>query len=283
MPGIELMGARVAYAQSGSGETVLLLHATAGSGAQWRSLTEALGPDRCVLAPDLYGYGETDPWPGQAPFGLAEEAALAAAVLPPGGGAFHLIGHSYGGAVALRLAMQQPERLRSLVLIEPVAFHLLREDAADHESFHLLREVTELATVLSKAAANGDYCSAMAQFVDYWNGEGAWLRSRPELQAALERLAPKEALDFWATMTETTPRAAYGRIAAPALVLRGARSPRPARRIAELVAASLPFGHLQTIEGAGHMLPLTHKEAVNAAIAEHLRRALADGRRTAAA
>jgi pimeloyl-ACP methyl ester carboxylesterase len=272
MPSIDRNGARVAYAESGSGETVLLLHATASSRAQWGALSDALRASWHVLAPDLYGYGESDPWPGSRPFALADEAALAEAILPPGNGTIHLVGHSYGGAVALRLAMQQPERLRSLVLIEPVAFHLLWDEPADPADRRLFHEVRKIAALVSRAAASGDYRSAMARFVDYWNGDGAWMRTKPELQSELARRIPKVVLDFWATMTESTPRAAYGRIAVPTLVLRGSRSPRPTRRIAELVADSLPKSHLRTIDGAGHMLPLTHTQVVNAAIVEYLLR-----------
>ena len=86
---------------------------------------------------------------------------------------------------ALRFALQNPERLRSLVLIEPVAFHLLREDGVDRANRHLFHEVTELAARVSGDAANGDCCRAMARFVDYWNGEGAWMGMNPALQAAL--------------------------------------------------------------------------------------------------
>ena len=294
MPKIELNGARVAYAATGSGETVLLLHATASAGAQWQALAETLRSDWRVVAPDLYGYGESDPWPGHGPFALAEEAALAEAVLADAGLAnaglanagrrpFHLIGHSYGGAVALRLAMQQPERLLSLVLIEPVAFHLLREEAPSPANRDLFGEVMEVAALVSGAAASGDYRHAMARFVDYWNGQGAWLRAKPELQGALARHTPKVALDFWAATTESTPRAAYERIAVPTLILSGARSPRPTRRIAELLAESLPASRLQTIDGAGHMLPLTHRDAVNAAVLAHLLRNKADRHRPAAA
>ena len=49
------------------------------------------------------------------------------------------------------------------------------------------------------------------------------------------------------------------------------------------MADNLPEGRLQTIDGAGHMLPLTHKEAVNAAVAEHLLRSMAAGPRPVAA
>ncbi len=284
MPKIELNGARVAYAATGSGETVLLLHATASAGAQWQALAETLRSGWRVVAPDLYGYGESDPWPGHALFALAEEAALADAVLADiGRGRLHLIGHSYGGAVALRFAMQQPERLQSLTLIEPVAFHLLREETPRPANRDLFIEVMEVAALVSGAAASGDYRRAMARFVDYWNGKGTWLRVKPELQAALARHTPKVALDFWATTTETTPRAAYERIAVPTLILSGSCSPRPTRRIAELLAQSLPDSRLQTIEGAGHMLPLTHKEAVNAAVLAHLLRNKAGRHRPAAA
>ena len=130
---------------------------------------------------------------------------------------------------------------------------------------------------------DGDYRSAMARFVDYWNGEGAWLRINPALQATLARHTPKVALDFRATMTEATPRAAYERIAVPTLILCGARSPRPSVRIAELLTETLPASRLHHIGGAGHMLPLTHKEAVNAAVAAHLFRSRAGERCPAAA
>jgi pimeloyl-ACP methyl ester carboxylesterase len=283
MPRIDLNGARVAYAETGSGETVLLLHATASSGAQWRSLTDVLQAGCRVLAPDLYGCGESDPWPGYGPFALADEVALADAVLPPGHGPLHLVGHSYGAAVALRFAVQHAERLRSLVLIEPVAFHLLSGGAPDPANRQLFHEVTEIAALVLRAVRSGDYRRAMARFMDYWNGEDAWTRTKPELQAALARQTPTVALEFWATMTEPATRMAYAQIDVPTLVVRGSRSPRPTRRIAELVADSLPSCRLQTIEGAGHMLPLTHKEAVNAAVAEHLLRGTGGGQRPAAA
>jgi pimeloyl-ACP methyl ester carboxylesterase len=283
MPTIEIGGASVAYAEAGSGETVLLLHSSASSSAQWRSLTESLQAVYRCLAPDLYGYGDTDAWPGEGPLDLAEEAALADAVVAESDRPIHLVGHSYGGAVALRFALQHTERLRSLTLIEPVAFHLLRSATADAADRSLFGEVAEVAGLVSKATATGDYRGGMAHFVDYWNGDGAWSRTKPALRAALAQRTPKVALDFWATMTESTPRAAYRRIAVPTLVLRGTESPAPTRRIAELVAQALPRSRLQSIDGAGHMLPLTHREAVNAAVAEHLSSTIAARQRPAAA
>jgi pimeloyl-ACP methyl ester carboxylesterase len=283
MSSVDLNGTRVAYADTGSGEAVLLLHSSANSGAQWRSLMEMLQASYRLLAPDLYGYGETDPWPSNGPLRLTDEAALIDAVLARCDRPIHLIGHSYGAAVGLRFAVEQPERLLSLTLIEPVAFHLLRGarvGTADHD---LYGEIVEIAAAVTNAVARGDDRGGMAKFIDYWNGTGAWMRMKPELQAALAKCTAKVALDFEATMTDPTPIDALRRIAVPTVVMRGNASPHPTRRIAELVAEVLPQARLRTIEGAGHMLPLTHREAVNMAIAEHLFRSMAVRKRPAAA
>jgi pimeloyl-ACP methyl ester carboxylesterase len=110
----------------------------------------------------------------------------------------------------------------------------------------------------------------MARFVDFWQGVGAWARLAPEVQAALAASAGKVALDFWATTTETARRDDYRRIDVPTLILRGARSPAVTRRIAGILATTLPHAHVATIDGAGHMLPLSHADAVNAAVAAHI-------------
>jgi pimeloyl-ACP methyl ester carboxylesterase len=282
MPAIERGGTKIAWREAGRGETVVLLHSSASSSAQWRSLMEILGTSYHVVAPDLHGYGDSGPWSGAGPFALADEVALVESVLPGGAGPLHLIGHSYGGAVALHFALRYPTRLRSLTLIEPVAFHLLCGQAPLEESRRLLREVRSVASLISEATANGDYRGAMAQFVDYWNGTGAWKRLDPLLQSDLARRIPKIALDFRATLMEPSAPAAYRNVFVPALILRGSGSPAPARRLAEVIAETLPQSRLQTIEGAGHMLPLTHADAINRAIVEHLSGCVA-GRRPAAA
>lgn len=271
MPTIDLNEGRAAWMECGTGEPVLLLHSSAASGAQWRALAETLACRFRCVAPDLYGYGDTDIWPGHGPLTLSDEAALAERLLGEPDEPVHLVGHSYGGAVALRMAVERPERLRSLTLIEPVAFHLLRParggGAAEPELF---AEIARLAAGVSEAVTCGDYRGGMARFVDYWNGAGAWDRLKPEAQAALSRRAAKVVLDFWATMTEPTWCEAYRRIAAPTLLLCGTESPRPTPHVAAMLAATIPDARLETIEGAGHMLPITHREAVNAAVLNHL-------------
>ena len=269
MPIIDSSGARIAYAETGRGETVVLLHASASSGAQWRSLTEELQGCWHVLAPDLHGYGRTDARPEPALPGLGDDAALVDAILGRGPGRFHLVGHSYGGAVALRLAADQPARLLSLTLSEPVAFHLLGRAPDGTRENDLMHEVASLAAAVANAAATGDD-QGMARFIDYWSGAGTWLRLRPEVRHALAPQTAQVARNFRAVTGERARFGCLRRIDVPTLVLRGTASPAPTLRIAELVAQLLPRARLQTVDGAGHLLPLTHGEAVNDAIADHL-------------
>jgi len=163
MPVVEVNGAKVAYVEAGRGEPVVLLHCTGGASTQWQALSASLQARYRVLAPDLHGYGDTDPWPGRGPLTLADEAAIVAALIDEGGAPVHLVGHSYGGAVALRAALEQPDRVANLVLIEPASFHLLGNgNVADEVLFD---EIQGVAEAIWYAVASGDYAGGLECFV----------------------------------------------------------------------------------------------------------------------
>jgi pimeloyl-ACP methyl ester carboxylesterase len=260
MPCVEVRGRRVEYLDAGSGDAVVLLHSSASSGAQWRSLAAQLSDRYRVLAPDLYGYGASAHWPGHAPFALAHEAEIVHALLDHVGTQAHLVGHSYGGAVALHAARTRGGRFRSLVLIEPVAFYLLAERG----------EIAAVAEGVRRAVASGDYLGGCRGFYEYWSGPGSWDAVPPPRREAMAPLMAKVAIEFHAAFTEPAELADHRRITVPTLLVLGERSPQPVRRICELLAATLGDARLRIVEGAGHMSPLTHRDAVNALIAEHL-------------
>src|SRR5215510_8252736 len=133
-------------------DPIVLLHCSGSTGAQWRALAAELGDRYRVLTPDLIGYGAAAPWSGRGQFRLADEAAPVRSVIGRVAEPVHLVGHSYGGAVALHIARTRPELLRSLTLIEPSAFHLLRNgDANDLAAW---REITGVATHACVALAS---------------------------------------------------------------------------------------------------------------------------------
>lgn len=269
MASIIVNGTTLAYSDEGAGRPLVLLHSSAASGGQWRAYRQDLvAAGFRVLAPDLHGYGGTGPWSGRGRLRLADEAALVAAMLDLCGEPADLVGHSYGGAVALHVARHHATRLRSLTLIEPVAFHLLWN--SDPWASRYFAEIRDLADAVWAAMSNGDYRGTMARFTDYWGGAGTWSRLTERQRAAVAAAAPKVALDFWATITEPTTLDDLTDLAIPTLLIAGGRSPAPARRIVDLIETALPRATLKVLPEAGHMLPLTHANVVGALLKEHL-------------
>jgi len=262
---------------------VVALHSSAATGSQWKPLAAHFAGRRLVITPDLSGYGVA----GDAvdPRGGATLAGEAAAVLQSVGSvapAFHLVGHSFGGAVALKLALRYPHRVRSLTLIEPVAFHLLLRSGSE-EDMHHYRQVLGVRDRVRGALAAGWPAYGMAAFLDFWNGPGSWDALEVDHRQRLAGLARPVLSNFTAVLGETWPSGELARLAMPVLTVDGSRSPGVTQRLVEIVTGAAPNTTTVRICGAGHMAPLTHAEAVNGLIDRQLRQAEAAAQRPAAA
>jgi pimeloyl-ACP methyl ester carboxylesterase len=247
---------------------VIALHCSGAGAWQWRQLGDALDSRYALVAPEHYGCDGAGPWSGEHAFTLADEAATTIEIIDCSDCKVHLVGHSYGGAVALRAAVERPNRIASLTLYEPSAFHLLKAMGARGAA--AFAEILAIGTKTGEGVISGDYRGAATSFVDYWGGRGAWAALRPSVQAALTRWAPKAPLDFRAAIAEPTPASAYADLRFPALIIRGEHAPAPTRLIAETLPTLMPAARLAVVPGAGHMGPLTHAPEVNAAIARHI-------------
>jgi pimeloyl-ACP methyl ester carboxylesterase len=248
---------------------VIALHCSGSGAGQWRQLGEALGADCTLFAPEHYGCERTGPWIDKHVLTLADEAARTIDLIDRTAHKVHLVGHSYGGGVALHSALARPGRIASLALYEPSAFHLLK--LVGNRGAAAFSEINEIARAIAQRVTAGDRGGAAAAFVDYWSGVGTWTALRPAVQAALIRWAPKAPLDFRALIEEQTQLAAYSDLRVPVLVMRGEHAPRPTRTIAELLSSMLSQARLTVVDGAGHMGPFTHGAAVSELIATHIR------------
>lgn len=247
-------------AEQGDGERVIFLPAVGSNGAQWRGVVRRLAARVHALMPDLVGEG-SGTWPRpDAGALLDEEEALLAALLDRVGRA-HVVGHSYGGFLAMRLAARHPSRVRSLVLVEPIAFGLLEREgpAAERD------EIRAVERACAEALAAGDAASAAASFVNYWSG-AAVFAALPELsQRAVAAVMPKICRGWREVVAADEPQIPA---TIPATLVCGARSPSPTRWIARRLAAGAR--HLVELDGAGHMSPITHPDALARAVDAHL-------------
>ena len=247
---------------------VIALHCSGGNARQWRALSQTLG--RRVWAPDFIGSRATGHWGGEHPFTLADEAAPVISMLDALSAPVHLVGHSYGGAVALKVACARPAQVASLALYEPTPLHVLKAAGPDAQT--VLAGVAAISAEIDRAVLAGDHRTAARAMVEYWNEPGAWAAMREDVQADMIRYVPKACLDFRAVVSERTPLAAYRHLRCPALVMQGEHAHEAAQVATRQIGRALRFASLRTVFGAGHMGPLTHAETVTAMLAEFIRR-----------
>jgi pimeloyl-ACP methyl ester carboxylesterase len=249
-----------------AGDTVLLLHGSAGNGALWRHAAKALGLLHCCLAPDLIGYGRSDPWPASVSFTLDDECNALKPLLACCPEPLHLVGYSYGGVVALQMALSDPARVRTLTLIEPVFFNALRYARRTDAFGQFVRISEDFRIALARDGAE----AAIRPFIAFWTGPGAWDRLSPSARADMLNAAGKVMLDWRAAFALAPDRASLVTLGPRTMLMRGTASPPPMLELVDALHALMPGSSRVIVEGASHLLPLTHAETVTNATLSHL-------------
>ena len=254
------------YREVGAGEPIVFLHCSSGSSGAWVSVMNQLVRDHRALAPDLLGYGRSAPWPRDLPLASDGELGVLEALLDVVGQPVHLVGHSYGGTVALNAARRFPRRVASLTLIEPVAFHLLRR--ADEPTGW--REIAALAERHLALVREGRDAAAAEAFVTYWSGPKAWQQMPDAARDSAVRSAAKVAAEWLLMFALEDDCDAIAGIEAPMLLVCGGRTRPPARQVVEILRQALLHARYHEIADAGHMSPLTHPACIAESIQHHV-------------
>jgi pimeloyl-ACP methyl ester carboxylesterase len=251
--------------QFGSGpRSALALHCTLSHGGSWRGLAELLGDRLSVTACDLPGHGKSPEWDRARDI----HDQCTEAVMPLLQRQMDLIGHSFGATVALRLAIEAPERVRSLCLIEPVLFA-----AAALEVPEALTAYREAAEPFSRALRDGNMPLAARLFNREWGDGRGWdripERTRAYITARMDMIPAQEpALSEDSACLLAPERLARAQM--PVLLMDGTQSPPIVMQINAALANRLPDARRVRVAGAGHMAPMTHPEAVARAIGAFL-------------
>lgn len=247
---------------------VLALHCSLSHSGEWSGLAGAR-PEIEVWAPDLTGHGRMPAWvPGADHHAEATALAqaLAETMVDQAGGPVDLVGHSFGGTVALRLALDRPDLFRRIVLVEPVIFAAARGSSAWPRQ---MREHDQLEEIWHKEGAR----PAMEAFLTVWGATGpAAMMSHAQEAYMLDRIGFVMELDE-ALMTDPMGLLAPGRLEGldrPVLLVEGAESPPVIAAIHDRLAARLPSATRAAVPGAAHMVPVTHAPALARLVGDFL-------------
>src|SRR5882757_1183388 len=184
---------RIDYDESGTGPTVVLVPGSCSTGAAWRPVIAAWDSQfRCVTT-SLLGYGGTVERRTALDPSISHEADVLEAVIRRAGGRVHLVGHSFGGLVALAVALRDKVPLASLVLVEAPAAEILRERGED-QHYRSFRQMTEAYF----AAFEGGSAEAIAAMIDFYGGAGTFASWPPRVRAYAVETTAVNILD-WAS------------------------------------------------------------------------------------
>jgi pimeloyl-ACP methyl ester carboxylesterase len=256
------------YDESGAGPTMVLVPGSCSTGAAWRPVIAALeNRFRCVTT-SLPGYGGTAERRTPGDPSLSHEAEALESVIRKAGGRVHLVGHSFGGLVALAVALRGQAKLASLTVIEAPAVMLL---AGGREIRHI-RAFGEMTAGYFAASRDGN-ADAIEAMIDFFGGAGTFASWPPRVRAYAVATTPVNILDWETAFDYSLPAEALAQVEVPTLVVRGGESHPAMQRVNEILSERMTQATLATIEGASHFMIATHAVEVARLVARHVHRA----------
>ena len=259
---VSVNGLSFAYVVQGSGPPVVLVHGSVSDYREWSNQLAPLARHYRVIA-----YSRRYHWPNPPPGRDADASLerqaddLAAIIKAMGIAPAHIVGHSYGGAVALNLALRHPELVRTLVLSEPGVSGVLGNSP---ENAAALKEGQALRAEMKEAFASGD-AERIVRTYAARVAPGEFEKATPEVREMLLANVQAFQLDYNSRRPPFTCDDA-GRVAVPALILSGGRSPMGLQRIAEAAARCIEVARFVSIPGATHWMQHDQAQAFTDAV-----------------
>ena len=270
---IEEAQGRIDYDESGTGPTVVLVPGSCSTGAAWRPVMLAWnGQFRCVTT-SLLGYGGTAERRSTGDASIAYEAEMLEAVIRKAGDRVHLVGHSFGGLVALAVTLRKRVPLASLVIVEAPAAEVL-QGCGEVEHYRAFRQMTEAYF----ASFEGGNAEAIAVMIDFYGGAGTFASWPPRVRGYAVETTPVNILDWASAFGFPLSPAVLAAIDVPTFVVKGGASHAAVQRANALLGSCINAADLATIDGAAHFMIATHASELAELISAHVHRAEAGER-----
>lgn len=245
MPLAQVNGIRLYYEERGEGAPIACIHGGGSSAVMWGEAVEELAPLGRVIAYDRRGCARSERPEPYERTSVAEQADDAAALLDAlAATPAVVIGRSYGGAVAVDLALRYRDRVRALVLLEGDALGL---SPAGLEWTRAIRD--RLRLVAAQEGVDAVYEALIDEVV----GEGVWDSFPDGVRQILSRNGPALLAELHYVDEAVPDAAAFATVDKPVLLVAASESPPPQREMTEAMAAALPDARTVLVAG-GHLV-----------------------------
>lgn len=253
------------YDETGSGPAIVLVPGSCGTGAAWRGVIAGWDGAYRAITTSLPGYGRSAERRPEGDPSIAHLAEGLEAVIAHAGVPVHLVGHSFGGTVAIAVALRERVPLASLTVLEAPIIELLREHGeAAHDA-----AVQDMTSGYFAAFESGDR-AAIGRMVDFYGGAGTWA-SWPDRVRAYAMETTQVNIRDWASASGFPWRERLTAIRLPTFVAWGGASHPAIQRVNALLAEGIPGAGSGVMDNAAHFMISTHPGPTGRLIDAHVR------------
>ncbi len=256
------------YERIGSGPLIVLFHSTASSLKQWHSLINLLKNEFEIIALNLFGYGLTSKWiENNNPQNLLDHVKLIEPFINNYKGKITFIGHSFGGSVAMRAALEFQNKLNKLILLEPNAFFIL--DKKKHSYAYNI--ANSFGNKINDANANSCWKNFGKIFLEFWIGNGTWEKMNHQQKQKFLQVIPNIYYEAQSIFNEKMNLNDFAKFQKNIYFINAKNTNSISKKIKKVFISYLPkIMHTELSEG-DHMAPIKLSEVINPLIYKYLK------------
>jgi pimeloyl-ACP methyl ester carboxylesterase len=252
-PVLDQKQAQVDCVVAGDGPPVVFVPGSFSTAAAWRPVQRLLPPRWRMVTTSLCGYGRSAETRSPEDFGMQHEVRLLEVICRELDAPVHLVGHSFGGTVALAAALSGTVDVASLSCFEANPLGLIRE----RDEGALFRDTLDMSRGFAAAVRAGER-DAAARIIDFWGSAGDFAAMPEPVKSYCRETSAVNVLDWHTAFDyDITPRQCSS-LKLPVLLVRGGRANPAMVAITAALRECLPRASTHVVEDAGHFLISSH-------------------------